>query len=117
MYTLVSVMCERIDGLYYNSENLRSGIHGLGATLVADFGNINCQFSLLRDTLGVSLRNPWEGIVFFKDLLEESLQRILPTIKKLQQPLTPTQVNHLIMSTINFSTSQARIQSIESFLL
>ena len=73
MCTLLSVRCERIDGLYSNSENLRSGIQGLGATLVADFGKMNCQFSLLRDTLWVSLRNPWEGIVLFKDLLEESV--------------------------------------------
>ena len=38
IYTLVSVMRERIDGLYSNSENSRSGIQDLKTTLVADLG-------------------------------------------------------------------------------
>ena len=75
--TLVSIICRRIDGLSANSEKLRGGLQGLETTLVADLGKLDCQFSLLRGTLGsdpgisdVPFRNPWEGIVFLKDSLD-----------------------------------------------
>ena len=65
----------------------------------------------------VPLHNPWEGIVFLKDSLEESVQQIFPVSQNVPQPLTPTQVNHIIMTALSSSTTRARIQSIEQVLL
>ena len=50
--TLVSIICARIDGFSTNWEKLRGGLQSLETNLVADLGKVDCQFSLLRDTLG-----------------------------------------------------------------
>ena len=74
--TLVSVIYGHIDGLSANSENLRGDFHKLETTLVADLGELDCQFSLLRDTLGsdpgipdVPFRNPVGGDCFLKGFI------------------------------------------------
>ena len=55
--------------------------------------------------------------MFLKASLEESVQQIFLVIQNLPQPLTPTQVNHIIMTALSSSITRARIQSIEQVLL
>ena len=95
----LSLVCTRVDSLARRSERLRSDFINLKRSVIDDFDKLGSRVSLLHGNIrqdpsiaDFPLRNPWERISFLKSSFSETVGKMLPVLKIMNQPLLLQQV-------------------------
>ena len=110
------------------SERLPSDFINLKRSVIDDFDKLGSRVSLLHGNIrqdpsiaDFSLRHPWERISFLKSSFSETVSKMLPVLKIMNQPLLLQQVESLLSKYLYppltiLSSLQAKLLSIDRLL-
>ena len=106
--TLFPLLCSRIDMLHLSSKKLCTGLADCHI-----FQSLEIEVELLRNNLAsdtgltdTSLRSTWEDISWVKYSLSDALQTVVQALKNIPSPIYHQEVQHIISSALDLSSSQ-----------